>query len=389
MKTPAPFLRALLAISLLLAALPAAVLLSAVAPASRTGFSWSAAARGRFALAQAQDAAPVLSVNEDCTAFAFGPGERIVYAVRHVFGELHFDLERDDFWLHEPGKKDRKILNAQRDLVTGQAFSYVVRGIHWSPDGAKLAAELFTTTVLDRRGNTKDQLMTLLFEDNGKEIVIPGSGSLMPDAVNPAWLADAATLVFLVEEEKKLHLFSIQSVRPALGGAHRLFPDAQYLAVAWLEKTGQALAVKPGPPPIGKPHLVLLDLATQEIRELAQLEGFSGGLSISPSGKQVAYFRDPEHFEVRALADLQHPRTLKLLSGAYYWSPDESRILLKSAPARKSGTLQWVRLSDGSAQDLFHGLSVHEVAISPDGLFLGLLSPGKRTLNVYPLAGLR
>jgi len=37
---------------------------------------------------------------------------------------------------------------------------------------------------------------------------------------------------------------------------------------------------------------------------------------------------------------------------------------------------------------LFHGLSVHEVSISPDGQLLGVLTPGKRTLNVYPLAGL-
>ena len=337
----------------------------------------------------AQDQAPTLTVNEDCTAFAFGPGERVVYAVRHVFGEMHFDLERDDFWLHEPGKKDHRILNGQRLFMTAELFSYVVRTIHWSPDGTKLAAELFTTAVTDRRGNTKDQAMTLLFEPDGREIKMPGSGALVPNAVNPAWLGDGATLVYLVEENKTLHQFGIDSVRPIAGGGERLFPEAHFLAVAWLERTSQAVAIQADPQFTGRPRLVLLNLATQEMQELASLDGFSGGLSVSPSGKQVAYFRDPEHFEIRALADPQHARSLKMLMGAYNWSADEQRILLKSAPERKSGSLQWIRLADGSAEDLFHGLSVHEVSISPDGQLLGVLTPGKRTLNVYPLAGLR
>jgi Tol biopolymer transport system component len=337
----------------------------------------------------AQEPAPALTINEDCIAFAFGRSERIVYAVRHVFGEMSFDLERDDFWLHEPGKKDHRILNGQRLFMTGQYFSYVVRGIHWSPDGTRLAAELFTTTVLDRRGTTKDQAMTLLFDTEGREIKLPGSGSLVPDAVNPAWLGDGATLAYLVEENKTLHLFGIDAVQLTSGAGQRVFPDAHFLAVAWIAGASQALAVETDPQFSGKPRLVFLDLAKQEIRELASLDGFSGGLSVSPSGKHVAYFRDPEHFEVRTLADPPHAQALKLLMGAYDWSPDEQRILLKSAPARKSGSLQWIRLADGSPQDLFHGLAVHEISISPDGRFLGVLSPGKRTLNVYPLGSVQ
>jgi hypothetical protein len=356
------------------------------------GFLCAALLAGLFTapLLRAQEPAPVLTINEDCTAFGLGPGERIVYAVRHVFGELGFDLERDDFWLHEPGaKKDRRILNGQRMFLSGELFSYVVRGIHWSPDGSKLAAELFTTAVLDRRGNTRDQSMAMLFEPDGREIKMPGTGNLVPDAVSPAWMGDGTTLAYLVEENKTLHQFAIDTVRPVGGGGQRLFPDAHFLAVAWMERASQAVAVMADPQFTGKPRLVFLDLAAQELRELAPLEGFSGGLSISPSGKQVAYFRDAEHLELRSLADVQHPRNLKLLLGAYLWSPDEQRILLKSAPARKSGSLQWIRLSDTNAQDLFHGLSVHEVSISPDGRFLGVISPGKRVLSVYPLAAVQ
>jgi len=337
--------------------------------------------------ALAQEPAPVLTINEDCTAFAFGPGESIVYSVRHAFGEMGYDdVERDDFWLHEPGKKDRRVLNGQRFFVTGQVFSYVVRGIRWSPDGTRLAAQLFTTTVLDRRGNTKDQSMAMLFEPDGREIKLPGSGNLVPDAVNAVWLGDGSTLAFLVEEDKTLHQFGIDVVRFPSGGGQRLYPDSHFLAVAWLDRASQAVAVIADPQFAGKPRLVFLDISAQEMRQLTPLDGFSGGLSLSPSGKLVGYFRDPEHFEVRALDSVQRPRTSKLLMGAYLWSPDEQSILLKSAPARKSGSIQWIRLADGDSRDLFHGLTVHDAAISPDGRFLGILLPGKRTLNVYPLA---
>jgi WD40 repeat protein len=242
--------------------------------------------------------------------------------------------------------------------------------------------------VLDRRGNTKDQLMTLLLDSNGAEIKLSGTNSgLVPDAVNPAWLGDGSTLAYLVEQQKNPQRFAIYTVRPAAGAPLRMFADAQFLDVTWIHKSSQAVAVRAGTQFGARPRLVFLDLAKQESRELVPLDGFSAGLSISPSGKLVAYFRDPEHFEVRALADPQQARALKLLTGAYYWSQDETRILLKSAPARKSGTLRWIRLSDGNERDIFHGLAIHEASISPDGQLLGILSPGKRTLNVYPLAG--
>lgn len=336
----------------------------------------------------AQEAAPTLTVNEDCTAFAIGPGGRIVYSVRRVFGERSYDLQRDDFYLSDPGKKDRQIINGRRMFPPGSVFSYVVHNIRWAPDGSKLAAELFTTAVLERRGPTKEQAMTLLFDPDGREIKMPGSGSLIPDAVDPAWLGDGATLMYLVEENKTLHQFAMDSVKPVAGGGQRLFQDSLFLAVAWLAQTGQAVAVLADAQFTGRPRLVFLDLAKQDMRELAVLEGYSGGLTVSPSGKQVALFRDPEHFELRSISDPQRPRSMKLLMGEYLWSPDEQRILLKSAVMRKSGSLQWIRLSDGNAQDLFHGLAVYGMSLSPDGRLLGTMSPGKHVLAVYPLSGL-
>jgi hypothetical protein len=133
----------------------------------------------------AQDTAPTLTVNEDCTAFGFGPGGRLVYSVRRVFGEREYNIQRDDFFLAEPGKKDRQILNGRRMFPPGTVFSYLVHNIRWAPDGSKLAAELYTNAVLDRRGPAKEQHMTLLFEPDGREIKMPGSGSLIPDAVIP------------------------------------------------------------------------------------------------------------------------------------------------------------------------------------------------------------
>ena len=344
------------------------------------------AAMSPAARAFEQEPAPTLTVNDDCTALAFGPGGRLTYSVRHVFGDRQFDLQRDDFWLHEPGKKERRILNGQRLFPPGEIFSYVVHAIRWSPDGTKLAAEVFTTTVPDSRAKARTMPMTLLFDAEGREIIIPGLGSMIPQGVNPHWLADGATLLYLTEDKDTPRQFTVNSVRPVEGTVKHLFTEARFLAVAWQEGKDQAVAVQAPAASGGKLQLVLLELAAQHIRSLTSLEGYAGGLSLSPSGKQVALFRDPEQFELRNLASAQDPRRLKLLMGEYLWSPDERRILLKAAPARKSGALEWIRLADGAEQDVFHGLAVFGFAISPDGQRLGVLEPGKHILTVYPLA---
>ena len=55
-----------------------------------------------------------------------------------------------------------------------------------------------------------------------------------------------------------------------------------------------AFALKQDHSVSGIPRLQRLDLLSDEDKELATLDGYEGGLSVSPSGKKVAYYIDKE-----------------------------------------------------------------------------------------------
>jgi hypothetical protein len=338
-----------------------------------------------LSLSAAPQQAPTLTIDEDCTAFAFAANGRIIFSVRHVYNQRKYELQRDDFWLADAGGKRRRIINGEK-LVRGNApFSYTVRSFRWAPDGTKLIAELLTTAITSAQGDTTDQTMSLLLDQEGKEIKIAGADSVIPGGFNAAWLSDGVTVGYLVEEMKPRLLYSLNTVRPVAGRGARLFAASLFSTVAWLDRTSQAIGIERDPQFSGKARLVLLDLVKQTRTELAALDGYVGGLTVSPSGKNIAYFRDAETLEVRPLAQPEHAQKVKALYGIYAWARDEQRVLLKPGPERKSGLLEWLRLADGATEEVLHGLTFRDFAISPDGRSLGVLPPGRRTLNVYPL----
>jgi hypothetical protein len=149
----------------------------------------------------------------------------------------------------------------------------------------------------------------------------------------------------------------------------------------------------------GPPRLQRLELLAQDDKEIATLDGYEGGLSVSPSGEKVAYFIDREILEVRSLADPDHFVRLRVGLGVIRWAPDENRILLKRAVERKSGDIVWIAVPPLLAQTpgkevpivtptpqpILHGLTFRDFAISPDGRLLGVVLPGKRNLEIFPL----
>jgi hypothetical protein len=329
------------------------------------------------------------TIDEDCTAFTLGRDGRVAFAVHHVFNQHKFMIQRDDFWIGEPGKGKHKILNGEK-LARGEGgFSYTVRALRWSPNGSRLTAELLTSTEAERHGDASAARVSFLLDASGQEIRVADGDSMIPESENAAWLDDESTVVYLAEETRPRAQFSIYSVRPAAGHAERLFPDLLFLGAAWEDHGREAVAVAVDPQPRGKPRLVLLDLAKQTVKELAALDGYSGGLKLSPSGQKVAYFRDPGTLEVRTLATPQAVRSLQALAGAYFWTQDEQHILLKSGPERRSGIIESIRVSDGSADELFRGLTFWNFGVSPDGRRIGVSPPGKHVVNVYALEGLR
>jgi len=342
---------------------------------------------------------PLQTIDEDITAFAYTPDGRIVYSVHRNYKTKLYDLEHDDIWLQDAGGKHRRLLEGQKFNRGNQPFSYIGNSFRLSANGRIILAELLTTTVVDDSGKAEDSVQTLLLDDSGKEIRIAKGDSIIPDAADPFFLPDSVTINFLSEAVKPRMLFSLKATRLDTGAFKSPHQDRTFRDVLPLPGVYSAIAVEQDHAMAGPSRLQRLDLLSEDDKELATLDSYEGGLSVSPSGKKVAYFIDKEILEVRDLASPNLLARLRVGLGVFRWSPDESRILLKRAIEKKSGDLVWIDLPPLSAhspgQDIpisqpvpvpiLHGLTFRDFAISPDGRFLAVIIPGKRSLLVFPL----
>jgi dipeptidyl aminopeptidase/acylaminoacyl peptidase len=353
---------------------------------------------------------PLQTIEEDITAFAFAPDGRIVYSVRHLMNArlrdsprhfVTYDLQRDDIWIQEAGGKRRRLIQGEKLIHGAAPFSYSVDSFRFSPDGRMILAELDAIFVVDKDGTMRDAKMALLFDETGRQVRIGEQKELLFDSTGGGWLADNATVVYLTEAVKPHLLYGITSLRFASGRGISLFAGRTFVDAAWLPNSSAAVAIERDRNLTGPPRLQRLDLVKEIDAELATLDGYSGGLSVSPSGTRAAYFLDHEVLEIRDLASPSHVARVRVGYGPYQWAPDEKRILLKRAVAKKTGDLVWIDLpplSDEAAgrkttipvaeptlTPLFHGLGFRDFGISPDGRFLAVIQPGKRNLLFYPL----
>jgi dipeptidyl aminopeptidase/acylaminoacyl peptidase len=368
---------------------------------------------------KAQDK-PAFKIEENITRFAFSPGGRIAYATRHVFSIKNIQLQRDDIWSCEKGCNNPRMLLSGEKFTRGSGpFSYTVRALRWSPDGKRLTAELGTSQMVNDVGDTREGVMTLLLDDAGKQIVIAGADSVIPGAVNATWMADDASVVYLTALQPKPQppfseqppksdqdiAFLMNRVRPVAGPGSPVFPGVTFAAVAWNATKNAGIAVERDeyaaiPPLPGPARLVALDLARGTSLPLASLEGYAGGLSISPSGKKVAYWIDNEQLEVRDIDAPNRMARVRVAVGTLAWSGDETRALVKRGPALRAGGLAWVALpplavvaagaapatADAAPQSVLHDLEFRQFDISPDGRSLAVVEPGRRNLLVYPVS---
>lgn len=353
-----------------------------------------------FPAARAQDLdKPLQNIEEDITAFGFAPDGRIAYGVRRNIKTKKYDLQHDDLWLMETGGKKRRLVQGDKFSRGDQLFSYAADGFSWSPNGRFLLAQLLTTTVTDESGRTEDSYMALALEDSGKEVHIGKGESLIKDCYKPAFLLDNATIVYLTEAVKPRLLFSFRYTNINTGPAGPAFEGRTFLDYARIPNSNAAIAVERDRALSGPPRLQRLELLAQDDKEVATLDGYEGGLTLSPSGKKIAYFIDREVLEVRDLAAPDHFARLRVGLGIVQWSPDESRIVLKRAVERKSGDIVWINLpalpaqragapvpvSQPTPQPILHGVTFRDFAISPDGRFLAVVAPGRRNLLLFPL----
>src|SRR5216684_3231372 len=341
---------------------------------------------------------PLQTIDEEITAFAYAPDGRIVYSVYRHFKTKEYDLEYDDIWVQDPGGKRLRLLEGQKLTRGNRPYSYMVNSFRWSPNGRMILAELLTTTVVDDSGRAEDSFQTMLFDDSGHELRINKGDNVILDAANPAWLLDNATIAFLSEAVKPRQLFSLKFTRPATGSLPSAYEGRTFRDVAWLPGANSAIAVEQDRNLNGPSRLQRLDLRSDDAKELATLDNYEGGLSVSPSGKRVAYFLDKEILEIRDLTSLNRVARVRIGLGVFRWAPDESRILLKRSIEKKSGDLVWIDLpplaasagrdipvSEPQPIPLLHGISFRDFAISPDGRSLAVVITGKRSLLVFPL----
>jgi hypothetical protein len=350
-------------------------------------------------------------IDDEVTRFAFSRDGRVAYSTRHVFSEKKIRLQRDDLWIAERDGKKRRILQGEKFVRGTQPFSYLVRGLRWSPDGKKLAVELATSEMTNDAGDTREGVATVLIDDNGSEIPVAGGDSVIPGATNAAWLSDNATIIYSTAVQKPPQvtkgdkssetgaMFLLNRVRPAAGPGSAIFSGQEFVALSLNASKDLGVAVARGSASGGAFALLALDLNNETKRDLATLDGYAGGLSIAPPGAKTAYWLSNEQLDVREIASPNRMARLHVLLGTLAWSGDEKRLLVKQGAAGKSGSLVWVTLpqlapvavgatpptQDIVLPSILHDLEFRQFDISPDGSLLGVVEPGRRNLLVYSL----
>lgn len=342
---------------------------------------------------------PLHSIDEDVTAFAFADDGRIVYSVRHLYKTKQYDLQRDDIWLQEAGGKRRRLFTGEKFTHGGMPFTYTVDSFRWSPNSRLILVQLYTTSVVDESGRTEDSPMFLVLDAGGREIRINGRDALVENAASAVWLADNITVVYLTETVKPHLLYSFQYVNIQTGPAGKAFDGRTFLDAQPVPHTNTSIAIERDKNLSGPPRLQRLDNLAQDDHELATLDGYAGGLAVSPSGKRAAYFIDKEVLEVRDLESPNRVARLRVGLGVVLWAPDDARVFVKRATEKKSADVVWfavpplapagddteVPVAQPSPVPILHGLTFREFRISPDGKLLGLISTGKRSVLVFPL----
>jgi hypothetical protein len=339
-----------------------------------------------------------LTVDDDCTVFAFSPsGNRIVYAARRISNERvardkKMLVEQDDIWEVTIDGHKKRLVDGKKLVKSPVPVSFQIQGIRIAPDDRHMTVQMITRTLVPNRegastGRVQSGELTDLMDGQGKEIDIEGTNpknSAIFGAMNAAWLADGQTVVYVTQPKDSL-LYKLAYVRPEGGTGGAILPDHYYAAVAWSPAHSAGAAIERDKDLGGPIRLVWIDLIHKTERTLATLQGYSGHLTVSPSGKQIAYFRDGDTMEIRSVADPDKITSFKVPFGRYEWSADDTHLMLKRGPDDQTDQLLWITLPAGTFEYAFHGLIYHDFHVSPDGRWVAVTEPGKQILKLFPV----
>ena len=343
-----------------------------------------------------QHVEPRATIEDGCTAFAYAPDGRLAFSTRHILQGKKLETQRDDIWIYSPDGSRKKIFAGERFSRFGQAFSYTVTSLRWSPDSKRISAQVHTGQLFSDRGGVQPGEMLLLMDDQGREIKLPGAEAGVEGAVDGAWLADAETLAFAAPASRlnpllTLHIVRRGAIRPAAVFAGHTFAD-----IAWHPKSNSAVAVERVNSIGSESRIALLDLVLEDGRALATLPRYQGGLSLSPDGSRIAYFVDEDTLEVREVAAPRKVARIQVAYGQIGWSPDNTRIFVRRGIERHDGDLVGFKVLDfnegtieaaGPSPEILLGdLLIWRFRISPDGKSVAVSEPGDRKLLLFNLA---
>jgi hypothetical protein len=366
---------------------------------------------------RAQVEKPILLIEEDCQAFAVAPDAKIAYAVRRIKGVKKLILERDDIWVAQQNGARKRILEGDKFIPYAEKMSYSIQSLRWSPDSRRLVVQMEIQSMgADSSTVGLGGKSVLLLDDNGSIISIASnqpkpaspaaaapakpagfsssddsssdSSPAKPAATRPgmvdgvadaAWLNDGQTIAYLTGAGN----LQINTLRITDGKKTQLFEGKGFLAVAWDAAHNQAVAVGAGFR--GGETLIQLDLVHETLRDLAQIPGYDGSLSISPSGKRIGFFYNGDVLEVRDLANPGKAIDVRAGAGKFEWSKDERRVLLKRGIDKRSNDLVWISLPEGNFRPFMHDILFHDFEIMPDGNSIAVTEPGRRTLKIFRL----
>jgi hypothetical protein len=350
-----------------------------------SALTWICVAAALFLLfpsAVRAQAKSILTVDADVQAFAISQDNRIVYAVPRLKRVKKNVIERDDIWIATPNGGKRRIVEGEKFMPIPPLSTYVVNSLAWSPDGRRIAMDIATQTAGEEEETPQAVKAIALLDDNGQEIRVAGSKTrFIENASRGVWLTDDATVVYLSGTGP----FQIVRLRPSDGTSTTLFEGHTFDVVTWDTQRDRAFAVGGNLSLSGRLALVQLDLVHETVQEVSRLGGYEGELTISPSGRKVAYFVDGDTIEVRDLANPAKAARVRAGMGKFEWGKDEQHILLKRGRESKSNALVWVGVYDGTFVPALHDLLFNDFEISPSAESLAITQPGKRVLMVYRL----
>jgi len=351
-------------------------------------------------LLRAQDN-PKLVIEEDCQAFDISGDNAIVYAVPRLKRVRQLIVERDDISIATGPGKIKRIVDGEKFMPFPPPEGYTVESLVWSPDGHRIAVNMslqkappgFDDKDAKKRGDLGEDddkplssvtggRVVALLDDDGHEIKVANSKTrFIEDAVHGTWLRDDATVVYQTGGGP----YGIARVRPGDGKVDSLFEGHTFNAIVWDAKRNRAFAIGENLGLRRGLTLVSLDLLQERVTEIAHIESYQGALSLSPSGRKIAFFEDGDYIDV---IDTENPsKSVRVRAGygRFEWSRDEQRVLLKRGPFERSNILLWVGLYDSSFSSILHGLEFHDFQIAPNESSIAVTEPGKRVLRLYAL----